>query len=262
LGVKDVFFYGLFMDGALLRAKGVHPREPRCAVVQDKRLHIANRATLVPDPEARAYGRAFSLEDPDLDTLYGEPDLAAYRPESVLAALEGGMRSEVTTYTLPAEADAGPQDPAYAAKLRDALATLQQEAYHAVSAYTLEHARTDAAFIHQHVVDTYTLQHAGPGTRPIAIAFSLMGLYLHMERGFTGRQVQLVHMKLARQRHAWPELPLPSSRGDLTSVDVLVESPGPERDAAIHAWCASVWHAFAESRPRIVALLKEHGIDA
>lgn len=260
--MKDVFFYGLFMDEALLQGKGLRPREPRCAVVSGKRLHVGRRATLLPDAAARAHGRVVALEPREIEALYAEPDLAAYRPETVRATLEGGGRQEITTYTLPAGTDAGEQDPAYGSKLRDALATLQQEAYHAVSAYTLEHARTDPAFIHQHVVDTYTLQRAGPGTKPIAIVFSLVGLYLHAERGLTGRQVQLVHMKLAQEKHAWPELALPASRGDVTSVDVLATRPGPERNDAVHAWCASVWNAFSESRPRIVALLKEHGIDA
>jgi hypothetical protein len=37
---------------------------------------------------------------------------------------------------------------------------------------------------------------------------------------------------------------------------------GPERDAAIDAWCASVWRAFAESHAIVAELLRQHRIVA
>jgi hypothetical protein len=44
----SVFFYGLFMDEELLRAKGVQPRSPRQACIRGFALRIGQRATLVP----------------------------------------------------------------------------------------------------------------------------------------------------------------------------------------------------------------------
>ncbi len=44
----DVFFYGLFMDEALLKTKGVIPANLRYASVLGFQLRIGNRATLVP----------------------------------------------------------------------------------------------------------------------------------------------------------------------------------------------------------------------
>ena len=44
----DVFFYGLFMDDALLREKGVNPVDRRMASVENFSLVIGSRATLVP----------------------------------------------------------------------------------------------------------------------------------------------------------------------------------------------------------------------
>jgi hypothetical protein len=44
----DVFFYGLFMDAELLREKVITPVETRRAVVENFRLVITQRATLVP----------------------------------------------------------------------------------------------------------------------------------------------------------------------------------------------------------------------
>ena len=131
----------------------------------------------------------------------------------------------------------------------------EEEAYHQLCAYTLEHARRDPSFIHQHVVDAYAAQHLSGSSKPIGAAFSLLGLYLHVERGYTGRQVQLEHMRLAQPKRIWPSFPLPGERGSLTCMDVLAEPEGPERDAAISAWCRSVWQAFAEAQPAVRSLV-------
>jgi hypothetical protein len=55
--MKDIFFYGLFMDETLLRAKGIEPRGPRRAVVRDCQLKIGQRAMLVREPSAQALSR-------------------------------------------------------------------------------------------------------------------------------------------------------------------------------------------------------------
>jgi hypothetical protein len=111
-------------------------------------------------------------------------------------------------------------------------------------------------------VDAWTAQHADRDTRPIALAFALVGLYLLAERGFSGREVQRVHTQLARRREDWPEFPLPAARGSITVVEVLVTAPGAAREAAIHAWCASVWAAYAASHAAVVQLLERRGYGA
>jgi hypothetical protein len=126
-----------------------------------------------------------------------------------------------------------------------------------LSAYTLTHG--DPSFIHQHVVDAFAAQHATPQSKPIGVAFGLIGLYLHLERGYTGRDVQRAHMRLARKRRQWPVFDPPAERGVLTAVDVMESPPGPERDRAIEAWCASVWEAWRDSHDRVAALLTELG---
>ena len=125
-------------------------------------------------------------------------------------------------------------------------------------AYTLAHR--DPAFIHQHAVDAITAQRADATTKPIALTFALVGLYLHLERGLTGKQVQQMHQRLAARKHPWPTLPLPSGRGTLTALDVLAQPPGPERDQAMERWCADVWTAYASCRAPIIGLLAERGI--
>jgi hypothetical protein len=131
------------------------------------------------------------------------------------------------------------------------------DAYHELCAYTL--TRGDASFIHQHVVDAYAAQHASAQTRPITTAFALIGLYLHVERRYSGRQVQLEHMRLARKRKQWPAFSPPPTRGDLTAVDVMRAEPGPLRDRAIRAWCVAVWESWSDSHAQVADLLRELG---
>ena len=134
----------------------------------------------------------------------------------------------------------------------------EREAYDELCAYTLSHQSSD--FIHQHVVDVFAAQHADSSTKPIAVAFALVGLCLQLERGFSGREVQRAHMTLANRSKSWPRFPLPIERGLVTAVDVLAAPPGATRDAAIHDWCASVWSAYADQAPAVRALLAEHRI--
>jgi hypothetical protein len=98
-------------------------------------------------------------------------------------------------------------------------------AHDELSAYTLGHG--DSSFIHQHVVDAFAAQHATPRSNAIGVAFALIGLYLHLERGYTGRAVQRTHMRLARKRRQWPTFDPPAERGALTVVDVMSSPPGP-----------------------------------
>jgi hypothetical protein len=131
-----------------------------------------------------------------------------------------------------------------------------QAAYDEVYVYTMGRPR----FILQHVVDAHTAQTVDEHSKPIAIVFALVGLYLHLEKGFAGRPVQQVHERLGRCKRQWPAIPLPADRGAMTALDVLAVPAGDERDAAIDRWCESVWHAFNASRDDIVCLLAEDGI--
>lgn len=131
------------------------------------------------------------------------------------------------------------------------------DAYDELRYYTLAHR--DPAFIHQHVLDAFTAQHATARTKPIALTFSLVGLYLLVERGFSGRQVQRAHTELASIKQTWPVFVLPAERGLITVLDVVAAQAGDERDAAIHAWCRSVWEAFRGSHQLVLELLRQRG---
>jgi DNA-binding IclR family transcriptional regulator len=113
----DVFFYGLFMDAAILRSQGVTPENPEQATVADFAIRIGQRATLVPSASGRVHGMLFSLTLAELDKLYSEPSVQTYKPHAVTARLADGHVVAALCYSLP-----GPQssetNPEYAAKLR------------------------------------------------------------------------------------------------------------------------------------------------
>ncbi|HEY7607910.1 MAG TPA: gamma-glutamylcyclotransferase family protein [Alphaproteobacteria bacterium] len=113
-----VFFYGLFMDEALLREKGVQPRRRRLASVENFRLVIGARATLVPSANAAAHGVLYSLTHGDVDALYADDSVRAYRPEAVAARLADGSVVPALCFNLPAPPSAEERNPHYAARLR------------------------------------------------------------------------------------------------------------------------------------------------
>ena len=131
-----------------------------------------------------------------------------------------------------------------------------QAAFDELYVYTMGRPR----FILQHVVDAQAAQTVTADSKPIKIVFALVGLYLHLEKGFEGRPVQLAHERLGRRKREWPAIPLPANRGAVTALDVIAVPEGDERDAAIDRWCETVWHAFSASRDVIVRLLAEDGI--
>jgi len=114
----DVFFYGLFMDQELLRSKGVVPERIERASVDDLALRIGQRAALVPAPGVRVHGMVMSLTPEELDRLYSEPSVQAYRPEAVLVRLESGGTISALCYNLPEPPSPSERNPEYAAKLR------------------------------------------------------------------------------------------------------------------------------------------------
>lgn len=130
-----------------------------------------------------------------------------------------------------------------------------------LSYYTLAHA--DPTFIHQHLVDAYGAQHVSQSQSTIGAAFALAGLYLAVERGFTGRQVQQMHVRMARTSKRWPRFDPPEDLGFLTVADVVAVEPGPGRDEKLMEWCASVWSAWSSEHGRareMVAMTDDSGV--
>lgn len=118
---QKVFFYGLFMDEALLASKSIYPSNSVIGHVDGFVLKIGERATLIPETGSRAYGVLMMISEENIEALYAEPGVADYVAEPVVVKLPGNIQESAVCYNLPAEKLTG-INPEYAAALL-ALAT-------------------------------------------------------------------------------------------------------------------------------------------
>lgn len=114
----DVFFYGLFMDESALRESGFHPGNARRASIDGFSLRLGARATLIPEAGKSVHGMVMSLTHHEVDRLYAEPSVAAYRPEAVTATLAEGGSIAALCFNLPTVPAEGQSNSDYAAKLQ------------------------------------------------------------------------------------------------------------------------------------------------
>jgi hypothetical protein len=78
-----------------------------------------------------------------------------------------------------------------------------------------------------------------------------------VEKGFSGRQIQKVHMFMAAKRREWPQLAPPPVPGAVSVRNVLQAESGEDRMAAVKNWNKSVWDSWVTERQRIVDVVKE-----
>ncbi len=107
------------MDEVILRERGVNPANRRLASVDDFSLVIGTRATLVPCPGRRVHGVLFALTHSDVDALYAEDSVRAYRPEAVSVRLEDGSVLPALCFNLPVPPTEGERNPNYSSRLRE-----------------------------------------------------------------------------------------------------------------------------------------------
>lgn len=111
--------------------------------------------------------------------------------------------------------------------------------YHDLSAYLM--MNPDITFSTQHVVDAYSVQHSGKQVKNIRTAFSLVGLYLAVERGYSGRQVQQAHMERAKRNIHWSSFELSTQPYTLSVADVLAVDELQNRNEMLMKWAKNVW---------------------
>jgi hypothetical protein len=129
------------------------------------------------------------------------------------------------------------------------------DAYDELYVYTMGRKN----FILQHVVDANIAQGAPANNPPsIGVIFALVGLYLHIEKGFTGSQVQNAHRVMGKVKRLWPDVIWPTERGNMTAATVLAKPVGEARDEAIDEWCRQVWAAFSANREMVARLVREY----
>jgi hypothetical protein len=115
----DIFFYGLFMDDTLLREKGMNPLNRRMAFVEHFCLVTGARATLVPCANRTVHGVLYSLTHNEVDALYSEASVRAYRPEAVFAHLADGSIIPALCFNLTVLPSREGRNPQYISKLRE-----------------------------------------------------------------------------------------------------------------------------------------------
>ena len=113
-----VFFYGLYMDEALLRRKGIVCYGRQLASLPGYQLLVGQRATLAPAEGARAHGVLAAMTHGDVDRLYTDPVVASYRPEAVLVEAADGTRAVALCFNLPTVPEQQVRNAEYAEQLR------------------------------------------------------------------------------------------------------------------------------------------------
>ena len=99
----NVFFYGLFMDETMLAQKGVAPTSAIVGYVDRFALCIGERATLLPQAGARAYGVMMAINAEEAKALYADDSVADYQSEAVKVTLTDGAAVDAVCYNLPAD---------------------------------------------------------------------------------------------------------------------------------------------------------------
>ena len=103
----NVFFYGLFMDQALLTEKGISPSNATIGYVDGFALRIGERATLLRSAGARSHGVMMNISPDETRKLYADSSVADYVPEPVTVEFSDGSKAEATCYNLPADKISG-----------------------------------------------------------------------------------------------------------------------------------------------------------
>jgi len=123
--MRDIFFYGLFMDESRLRAAGFGPVVIGPAGLDGYALAIESRATLEPESGSRSYGVVMTLPEVEAQSLYSEPSVADYEPEEVtVTLLETESLHECWCYNLPNSRQATPPNESYRGELSRLLTNL------------------------------------------------------------------------------------------------------------------------------------------
>lgn len=118
--LHDVFFYGLYMDPEILRQKDVGPRNPRIGKLENYRLKIGNKATLLREDGSCAWGMVYSLTHAEINSLYWGAGLDDYAAEAVMVKVGDDLVVALCCNLIepPAENESNPD---YQAKLQQAM---------------------------------------------------------------------------------------------------------------------------------------------
>lgn len=107
------------MDAEVLRGRDVHPTDVQRASIHGFSLRIGRRATLIPESDGGVHGIFMRLSHDEIDRLYAEQTVSAYRPEAVECELASGSHEAALCFNLPEPPRPDERNPDYALRLRD-----------------------------------------------------------------------------------------------------------------------------------------------
>ena len=123
-----VFFYGTFMNPAVLAAYGIAARQLLPARVANFELCICPRVNLVPSDGASVYGAVISITHDDLEKIYADLERRfglKYLPKAVLAeTLDKTPTVEPALCYIASHMAPGPPAPEYVKELADCVRAL------------------------------------------------------------------------------------------------------------------------------------------
>ena len=97
----------------------MQPLNGRIASLENFQLVIGARATLIPSSSGSVHGVLFSLTHDEVEALYSETSVSAYRPETVSAKLADGRLVSALCFNLPEPPADDQRNPGYVSKLRE-----------------------------------------------------------------------------------------------------------------------------------------------
>jgi hypothetical protein len=114
---------------------------------------------------------------------------------------------------------------------------------------------------HQLVVDTYAVQHPdSDDPRAIkSVGIHLMTLCLFLERGTEPSLGTRLHQRMV-DRPVFHQLEPPSSRGQLTMLDVPLEGDPEVARVASYAWADDVWQTWMSHHPTVREWVDKSGL--
>jgi cation transport regulator ChaC len=119
--LNPIFFYGLYMDADRLRSMGVEPRQPLTGCVNDYKVRLGRRGSLLRRAGGITWGVVFHLTHAEINRLYPEAGLTDYVPEVVKVNLANGQSIAALTYVTLNPAHEDELNLAYVVKLADIL---------------------------------------------------------------------------------------------------------------------------------------------
>jgi Gamma-glutamyl cyclotransferase, AIG2-like len=114
-----IFFYGTFMDPAVLREQGIDCNEVIPAKLSGHELRLRPRGNLIANDRTAVYGSIAKLKHNEIAQLYRNLDERwglKYLPEAVLVETLDGAFKPVLVYIVP-HMDDSPPDPAYVSQM-------------------------------------------------------------------------------------------------------------------------------------------------